>query len=76
MATIWAYYRQLSGDEIYRVTTQATEEVLFRINYRDDVTTDTVNRFRGALYNVTWVDAFEGYKRDLTVYAKKLDAEE
>lgn len=71
VATVWAYYRQLSGDEIYRVTTQATEEVLFRINYRDDVTTDTVIRFRGALYDVTRVDGFEGYKRELTVYAKR-----
>ena len=25
IATVWAYFRQLSGNEIYRLTTQATE---------------------------------------------------
>ena len=33
IATVWAYFRQLSGNEIYRVTTQTTEEVMFVINY-------------------------------------------
>lgn len=40
LATVWAYFRQLSGNEIYRVTTQATEEVMFIINYRTDITTE------------------------------------
>ena len=71
IATVWAYFRQLSGDEIYRVTTQATEEVLFRINYRTDITTAHVIKYRGALYNITRVDVYEGYKRDLTLYCKR-----
>ena len=33
IATVWAYFRQLSGNEIYKVTTQVTEEVMFVINY-------------------------------------------
>jgi SPP1 family predicted phage head-tail adaptor len=68
---LWAYFRQLSGKEIYvNATTVATEQVLFTINWRDDVGTDCVVRFRGVLYDVTRVDTFEGYREDLTVYAR------
>lgn len=71
IATVWAYFRQLSGDEIYRVTTRATEEVMFRINYRSDITTAHVIKYKDTLYNITRVDVYEGYKRDLTLYCKK-----
>lgn len=71
IATVWAYFRQLSGDEIYRVTTQATEEVLFRINYRSDITTENVILYKGVKYNIVRVDVFEGYKSDLTLYCKR-----
>ena len=62
---------ELSGDEIYRVTTQATEEVMFRINYRSVITTAHVIKYKDTLYNITRVDVYEGYKRDLTLYCKK-----
>ncbi len=71
IATVWAYFRQLSGDEIYRVTTQAAEEVMFRINYRSDITTSHVIKYKDTLYNITRVDVYEGYKKDLTLYCKK-----
>ena len=71
IATVWAYFRQLSGNEIYRVTTTATEEVLFRINYRSDITTAHVIKYKDTLYNITRVDVYEGYKNDLTLYCKK-----
>ncbi len=71
IATVWAYFRQLSGDEIYRVTTQTEETVMFRINYRDDITTAHVIKYKDTLYNITRVDVYEGYKRDLTLYCKK-----
>ena len=71
IATVWAYFRQLSGDEIYRITTQTEETVMFRINYRDDITTENVINYRGTLYNITRVDGYEGYKHDLTLYCKK-----
>lgn len=71
LATVWVYFRQLSGDEIYRVTTQTEETVMFRINYRDDITTDNVIRYKGTLYNITRIDVFEGYKGDLTLYCKR-----
>ena len=71
IATVWAYFRQLSGDEIYRITTQTEETVMFRINYRSDITTENVIKYRGTLYNITRVDMYEGYKNDLTLYCKK-----
>ena len=71
IATVWAYFRQLSGDEIYRVTTQTEETVMFRINYRSDITTSHVIKYKDTLYNITRVDVYEGYKRDLTLYCKK-----
>lgn len=70
IATVWAYFRQLSGNEIYRVTTTATEEVLFRINYRSDITTANTIVYRGKTYNITRIDVFEGYKSDLVLYCK------
>ena len=71
IATVWAYFRQLSGNEIFRVTTQATEEVMFVINYRPDITTENVILFKGVQYNIVRVDTFEGYKSDLTLYCKR-----
>lgn len=71
LATVWAYFRQLSGDEIYRVTTQTEETVMFCINYRSDISTDNIIKYKGTLYNITRVDVYEGYKNDLTLYCKK-----
>ena len=71
IATVWAYFRQLSGDEIYRITTQTEATVMFLINYRSDITTENVIKYRGTLYNITRVDVYEGYKRDLTLYCKR-----
>ena len=71
IATVWAYFRQLSGNEIYRVTTQTTEEVMFVINYRTDIATENVILYKDVQYNIVRVDVFEGYKSDLTLYCKK-----
>ena len=71
IATVWAYFRQLSGDEIYRITTQTEATVMFLINYRSDITTENVIKYRGTLYNITRVDVYEGYKRDWTLYCKR-----
>lgn len=69
---VWAYFRQLSGKEVFAAqSVQATEEVLFQITYRADVTTAHVIRYGGILYDITRVDIFEGYKEDLTLYCKR-----
>ena len=70
IATVWAYFRQLSGNEIYRVTTQTEETVMFQIGYRDDITTANTIVYRGKTYNITRIDVFEGYKSDLVLYCK------
>ncbi|GHU70515.1 hypothetical protein AGMMS49992_02970 [Clostridia bacterium] len=68
---LWAYYRQLSGTEIYATqSVHAVEDVQFVINWRDDITTKHVIRYKGNLYDITRVDGFEGYKGDLMVYCK------
>lgn len=69
---LWAYFRQLSGKEVYAaMSVKVTEEVQFVINWRDDVTTAHIVRYKGVLYDITRVDVFEGYKEDLTLYCKK-----
>lgn len=72
VATLWAYFRHLSGKEIFAASAvQNTEEVLFILNWRSDITPAHVIRYNGVLWNITRVDTFEGYKADLTVYAKR-----
>ena len=69
---LWAYFRQLSGKEVYAAASIHTvEEVQFVINWRDDITTAHVIRYKGVDYDITRVDTFEGYKSDLMLYAKK-----
>ena len=71
VATVWAYFRQLSGKEIETgISTKTNETVLFQIGYRADIKTTHVIRYKGVLYDITRVDVFEGYKSDLTIYAK------
>ena len=69
---LWAYFRQLSGKEVYAaMSVQATEEVLFVIGYRTDITTRHIVRYKGVDYDITRVDTFEGYKSDIMIYCKK-----
>ena len=69
MGTVWAYFRHLSGKEVFAAATvNYKEEVLFQVNYRTDLTTANVIRYNGKTYNITRIDTFEGYKQDLTLY--------
>jgi head-tail adaptor len=69
---VWAYFRQLSGNEIHaNKATFPTEEVLFVVNWRADLSSELVVRFRGVDYDVARVDVFEGYKADVGLYGKK-----
>jgi SPP1 family predicted phage head-tail adaptor len=68
---VWAYFRQLSQKEIFACSaTHVAEEVLFVVNYRADISTRNVVRFRGRLYDVTRVDLFEGYRGEVGVFAR------
>lgn len=69
---IWAYYRQMSGSEIYAAATVAAkEEVLFAIGWRNDIDTTMKIQYKGDTYNITRIDDFEGYKSDIKVFAYK-----
>ena len=64
-----AYFPTPSGKEVFAAATiNYKEEVLFQANYRTDLTTVNVICYNGALYNITWIDIFEGYKEDFTLY--------
>ena len=66
----WAYVRQLSQRELYEAkAVGATEEMLFVINYLEGISVPNCNIvYNGRKYNVTLIDTFEGYRRDLTLY--------
>ena len=71
VAKVWAYFRQLSGKEIETgISTKTNETVLFKISYRADLKTTHVIKYNGILYDITRVDAFEGYKSDLAIYCQ------
>lgn len=74
--SLWAYFKQLSATLTYlNDSTQSKEECLFRINWLDYVRNVNPSNlaigYRGLVYNVTRVDPYEDYKRDLVLYAKK-----
>jgi len=70
-----AYVRQLSAGEFYAAkAVQQAEEMFFTINWRNDLNLVTMCfiRYNEKLNNITRVDTFEGYKKDLKLYAALL----
>ncbi len=68
---LWAYYRHLSGSEFYAsAMVNETEEVVFAINFRADITAEMMIEYGGKYYEITRIDNFEGYKDDLNIYCK------
>ena len=73
--SVWAYFKQLSATLTnLNESTQSQEECLFRINWNDYVRTVNPTNlaigYNGLVYDVTRVDPYEDYKRDLVLYAK------
>lgn len=73
--SLWAYFKQLSADLIYKSnTTRDSEECLFRINWnkyvRNSYASDLSIGYNGLIYDVTRIDPYEDYTRDLVLYAK------
>jgi len=67
----WAYYRQMSGDEVFRQRRIWEDvDVMFIVNWWDDYRRIRYVHYNDRYYNVTRIDDFEGYKKDLTIYAK------
>ena len=70
---VWAYFRQLSGKEIFAAAAyRYDEEVLFTINYHAGLTTACYVEYGGVKYNVNRIDTFEGYKQHITLYCKRM----
>lgn len=74
-ASLWAYFKQLSATLTYlNDSTQSKEECIFRINWmdyvRNAIPSNLAIGYNGLVYNVTRVDPYEDYKRDLVLYAK------
>ena len=72
---LWAYFKQLSGDIFYAsATTNTKEECFFRIAWTDRLNKqrpqDYYLDYNGTLYQLTRIDPYEGYKRDLALYCK------
>lgn len=66
-----AYSRNLSGKDIFAANAiNAQEEVLFTINWLDDITTTHVISYNGILWNIMCMDTFEGYKGNISLYCK------
>ena len=67
---IWAYVRHSSGDEYYAAAAvQQKIEMIFEINWRDDVTPKNWIEYKGRRYNISRIDDYEGYKDTLRIYA-------
>lgn len=68
---LWAYYRQLSGNEFYAsAMVNVAEEVVFTINFRKGITNEMLIDFGGKLFEIVRIDDYEGYKDDLNLYCK------
>ena len=67
---IWAYVRHASGTEYYAARqVQQEVEMIFEINWRDDIGPDNWILYKGKEYNITRIDTFEDYKDTLRIYA-------
>ncbi len=73
---LWAYVRQLFAHEKYMAATiKVEEEMLFVVNWRQDLASPKASiglyiEYNGYWYDVKRIDTFEGYKQDLQVYGK------
>lgn len=75
--SLWSYIRQTSGKEYYAaMAQQVTEEILFVVNWREDLTMDQVRwlyvEYNGRWYDVQRIDTYEGYKREIQIFAKSM----
>ncbi len=67
---IWAYVRHASGNEFYQAAqVQHRVEMIFEVNWRDDVTPKNWIEYKGKVWNIIRVDTFEDYKDTLRIYA-------
>lgn len=75
----WAFVRQLSASERQSAATCGTEEeVVFFLNWNEEIVDMEPQRlyivYRKKVYQGVRIDWYEGYKRDIAVYAKTPEA--
>lgn len=72
----WGYFRSLGGSLYWAAAaTQVKADVMAVVAYSDFLARfrwieKIYIRYGGRLYQATRIDTFEGYKRDLTIYAQ------
>lgn len=76
--SVWAFFKQLSASLIYASgTTTTKEECLFRVNWLDCLRTaypsDLTIGYRGILYQITRIDPYEDYTRDMVLYGSRAE---
>lgn len=71
---LWAYRRQIGGSDYYTAATAGlSEDVVFFVNWRDDLTNGGEERWvvdGDRAYKVTRIDTYEGYRRDIALYCE------
>ena len=76
--SVWAFFKQLSASLVYASgTTTTKEECLFRVNWLDCLRTaypsDLTIGYRGILYQITRIDPYEDYTRDMVLYGSRAE---
>ena len=74
---LWAYVRQTSASEFFAAAAhQMKEEMLFVVNWRADLSfpsgASLYVKYKGIWYDIERADTFEGYKQDVSLYAKTM----
>lgn len=77
--TQWGYFRAMGGSLYWAAAaTQVKADIMAVVAYSDWLASmrrleKIYIRFGGRLYQATRIDTFEGYRRDLTIYAQLLN---
>ncbi len=72
---IWTYFRSASSNEINSsVFTDSKFEVVFEINWRENVSTGMVILYNGIKYVINRIDGFEDNRNDLKIYASQYES--
>lgn len=69
-AKVWAYYRHATSKELIEAQKINTRiNAVFIINWRNDLDTKMKIKYKNDIYEIFNIDDFEGYKRDIKLYA-------
>ena len=70
---LWAAYRFLKGDWVLiNAAMHTTEVCTFTINWNDKIKVGMKVFYNDELYNITRIDDFEGYKKDIKLHCERV----